>query len=137
MAADRRAGLSLVEVMMAILILGIGISSLVMATSRCLAVVRKAKNFEIARRLMGEVELTDPLIPGEIEAGEDSGNFDPPYNEWRWTRTVEEDENDEESGLFKVTMRVYWSEKGRETYEEVLTYLYSPEDKGGGAVESR
>ncbi|MGD9874537.1 MAG: prepilin-type N-terminal cleavage/methylation domain-containing protein [Kiritimatiellia bacterium] len=137
MAADRRAGLSLVEVMLALLILGIGISSLVMATSRCLAVVRKAKNFEIARRLMGEIELTDPLIPGEIEAGEESGNFDSPYSDWRWTRSVEEDENDEESGLFKITMRVYWSEKGRETYEEVLTYLYSPEDKGGGTVESR
>ena len=137
MTADRRAGLSLVEVLMAILILGIGISSLVMATSRCLAVVRKARNFEIARRLLGEVELTDPLIPGEIEAGEESGNCESPYRDWRWTRTVEEDENDEESGLFKITMRIYWSEKGRETYEEVITYLYSPEDKGGGAVVSR
>lgn len=137
MTADRRAGLSLVEVLMAILILGIGISSLVMATSRCLAVVRKARNFEIARRLLGEIELTDPLIPGEIEAGEESGNCEPPHRDWRWTRTVEEDENDEESGLFKITMRIYWSEKGRETYEEVITYLYSPEDKGGGSVVSR
>ena len=73
MAADRRAGLSLVEVMLALLILGIGISSLVMATSRCLAVVRKARNFEIARRLMGEIELTEPLMPGEIEAEELAG----------------------------------------------------------------
>ncbi|MDD2236646.1 MAG: prepilin-type N-terminal cleavage/methylation domain-containing protein, partial [Kiritimatiellae bacterium] len=52
-----KLGLTLIEVLMALAIMGIGLAGLVAAASRCLAVARKAKNYENTRRLLGEAEM--------------------------------------------------------------------------------
>lgn len=127
-----REGLTLIEVLLAIAILGIGIAGLVASASRCIAVVRQAKNYETARRLLGEIELTEPLFADEIEEGTESGSFPVPYDNYQWIRTVAL-EGEEEDGLYKLSMRVNWSDKGTENHEEVVTYLYAPEEASGGS----
>ncbi|NCC52838.1 MAG: prepilin-type N-terminal cleavage/methylation domain-containing protein [Spartobacteria bacterium] len=135
--SGRKQGLTLIEVMLALVILGISLVGLTATTSRCLAIARKARNYENARRLLGQIELTDPLFDEEIEPGDDSGSFDPPYEDYKWSRTIEQvaEEGEDEEGLYKITMRVIWSDRGRDTKEEVVTYLYAPEATEGGSFE--
>lgn len=130
------AALTLIEVMLAITILGIGLTVLIATTSRCLGVVRKAKNFETARHLLARVELEHPLqLEEKIEAGSEDGRFTG-EDGFQWTREIEV-VGEEEDGLFSVRTRVSWSEVGRQSSEEVMTYLYRPEEKKGGTVVSK
>ena len=41
----RRRGLTLIEVMLALAILGVGLSVLISTASKCLAVIRQSKNY--------------------------------------------------------------------------------------------
>ncbi|MBN1268234.1 MAG: prepilin-type N-terminal cleavage/methylation domain-containing protein [Kiritimatiellae bacterium] len=135
---SRRAGLTLIEVMLALAILGVGITVLVATASTCLSVARKARNYEEARRLLAHIELEFPLPALDIEEGSESGSFPHPYSGYTWTREVElESEDEEEEGLYRITMTVSWSERGKAASESVVTYLYAPEEKKGGTVESR
>ncbi|HRZ10854.1 MAG TPA: prepilin-type N-terminal cleavage/methylation domain-containing protein [Kiritimatiellia bacterium] len=129
----RRAGLTLIEVMLAIAILGLGLVALITTISRCLGVVRQARNFQTARHLLARAELENALqLEEQIEEGAEEGGFDGAPSEYRWSRTVERFGR-EEDGLFTVTWRVTWSEKGRASSEEVVTRLYAPEVKEGGS----
>ena len=131
-----REGLTLIEVMMALMILGIGLSVLISTASRCLAVVKQSRSYETARNLLGRVELEEPLqLKEKIEPGSEGGSFRDDYNGYRWSRDIEVVGN-EDDGLFKVTSRVYWSDRGGESIDEVVTYLYFPEEKKGGSVVS-
>ena len=130
-----RCGLTLLEVLMALAIMGIGIIGLVSAASRCLAIVRKSKNYENARHLLGRVEmdLHEYLLEneGEVEAGSGSVRFDSPFDDgWNgsWTLTEMGDGEDETKGLFELHLKVSWSERGQENNEEVVSYLYAPEE---------
>ena len=126
-----RAGLTLIEVMLATVILSVGLSALITATGRCLAVARKALEYETARRLVGQVDLEIPPDFEELEEGMESGRFSPPFEAYTWTREIEEHE-DEEFELFIVRTRVSWTRKGKEASEGVATYLYKPTYVRGG-----
>lgn len=123
--------------MLAVTILGLGLTALITTASRCLAVVRQAKNYETARHLLGRVELENPLqLEEKIQPGSDEGGFGSEYAGFRWRRDIETVGN-EEDGLFSVTTRVSWSDRGRASQEEIVTYVYAPEKEEGGTVVSR
>ena len=136
-----RSGLTLIEVMLALVILGIGLTVLISTASKCLAVVKQSRNYETARHLLAVVEMEFQNKILELEPGQDledgSGDVTFPdsgqYKGW-WEVTTEGDEKD---GLKKVTFRVSWSERGANPCEEVTTYLYVPQKKEGGTVVSR
>ncbi len=133
----RRAGLTLVEVMLALAVLAIGLTALISAASRCLSVVRQSRSYATSRNLLTRVELEKPLVlEEEIQAGSDSGGFGFDFPGYRWTREIEVVGKDEE-GLFLVRTRVYWSERSQEFFDEVITYLYKPEEEEGGTVVSQ
>lgn len=118
---------------MALAILGIGLSVLIASASKCLAVIRQSKNYETARHLLALVEVEEPLLLKEkIEAGSEDGQFSGDYYNYTWTRTIEI-VGDEEDGLFSVATRVSWSERGAKPFEEVVEYLYAPEDAKKGS----
>ena len=52
-----RSGLTLIEVMLALLILGVALPPLVAAAGRCLSIAKKARHYETARELLARVEL--------------------------------------------------------------------------------
>lgn len=131
--AGGRSGMTLIEVMLAVVILTTGLIALLTAASRCMAVVGQAKNYEVARRLIGEIDVVSPLrLLDEIQAGTESGGFDAPAG-WTWTRTLAEvEEGDEESeGLFRMTLRVSWGGKRGGGFEEVSQYLFVPKNSDG------
>lgn len=123
--------------MLALMILGIGLTALIAAASRCLAVVRQSRNYETSRNLINRVEVERPLqLEEEIVEGTDGGDFGGDYGGYTWFREIKV-VGEEEDGLFEVRTRVSWSDRGQESFDEVMTYLYAPEEKEGGTVVSR
>ena len=116
-----KRGLTLIEVLLAVTILGFSLTVLLTAASRCLAVIRFARIYPVAQWTLAMGELDHPLRPVEdlkdLEvAGEDyPGGF-------AFVRTVDDDEDDD--GLHVVRTRVTWSDRERQPYEEVVQYLY-------------
>jgi len=126
----------LIEVMLALVILGVGMVALVTAAGRCISVARQAKNFGTARELLARVEVEKPMLLEEnVEDVVGGGTFESPFEQFRWTRTVEQN-GFEEDGLWLVVTEILWTEDERSKKERVETLLYWPEDKEGGSVES-
>ena len=127
--------MTLIEVVLAVVILGTSLGVLVEGASRALAVVRQARNYEMARRMLGRVDAENPLrLKDEIEAGQESGTFEGGPPGWSWSRTFEDlgEEDEEQGGLFRMTVRVSWSQAGeRGGAEEIVQMLYVPEDADG------
>jgi len=123
----RGNGLTLIEVLLAIVILGIGAGVLMLATARCLAVISKSQHYSTAHRLILQVEAEHPLTRGMIEAGKDSGTFADSEG-YEWERKILEPENENRQGLYTVHTRVSWADRGRENSEEVVTWVYIPQE---------
>ena len=126
--------MTLVEVLLAIAILGTALAGLVEAASRALAVVRQARNYEMARRMLGRVDAENPLrLLDEIQAGQTSGTFPGGPAGWSWTRTLEDlgADDEEQEGLFRLTTRVSWGAGERRSQEEAVQMLYVPENRDG------
>ena len=138
-ARPRQSGMTLLEVMIAVVILGSSIAALVSATSRALAIVRQARNYEQARRMLGLVDVENPLwLKDEITPGTESGRFESAPPGWSWERTFEEIQTssesalDEGAGLYLLRTRVYWTQSGgSRSMEETVQHLYVPENNEG------
>ena len=126
--------MTLVEVLLAVVILGIALGGLVEAASRALAVVRQARNYEMARRMLGRVDAENPLrLLDEIQAGQEGGGFEGGPSGWSWTRSLEDlgVDDEQKEGLFLLTTRVFWGTGERKSMEEAVQYLYVPENRDG------
>jgi len=130
-----KAGMTLVEILMALAILAISAGVLMTATSRCLAVITTAKNYYEARRILETGELDYPLLvvqkKGQKELTALNLNVGPiefPRN-FTYQRTSERDEDKKD--LMIVKSRVSWSAKGKSAFEEVTSYLYYTNDVTG------
>lgn len=124
-----KAGFTLMEVMLASLILAIGLGMIMAAVSQCLSVARSAKIFDTTRDLLARVEADNPIeIVEDIEDIADDGKFDDPTLEkYAWRREVEP-VGDKKFGLFMITTTVTWSENNKESQEQLVTYRYSAKE---------
>ena len=120
-----KMGLTLVEVLLALVILTVGVSSMMMAMSRCLAVVRTARDRDNARGLIQRIDLEFPIEEVDMAELVEEGEFEDAEG-YTWFREIIMVDEEERPGLFLVTLRVQWSERGREAYEEVTMYKYAP-----------
>lgn len=121
-----KKGMTLIEVLIALIIITVGIASLSVAMVRCLSVVRTAQNREIARGLLRRVDVENPIDQKKITEADDSGTFDD-MEGYTWQRSIQMVDEEERPGLFLVTTRVQWSERNRETGEEITTFNYAPD----------
>ncbi len=135
MIRHSKAGMTLVEILMALAILAISAGVLMTATSRCLAVVSTAKNYYEARRILETGELDYPLLvvkkknEKELKAlNLNVGPIEYPRN-FTYQRTSERDPDKED--LMVIKTRVSWSAKGKAAFEEVTSYLYYTNDVTG------
>ena len=123
-----KEGMTLLEVLIAMVILSICASALLTAMSRCLSVVRTARSREVARSLMERIDMENPIESVDMNESSDSGIFDDTGDfTYRWFRDITIVDQEERPGLFLVTERIQWSERGREAYEEITIYRYAPE----------
>lgn len=123
--ASSKTGLTLIEVLIALVILSVGVASMMLAMSRCLAVVRTARNRDVARSLLWLMEVEYPIDKTSIEEISESGEFDE-VEGYTWSREVIMDDEELRPGLFLVTTRVQWSSRGKEAFEEIIGYTYAP-----------
>ena len=123
-----KRGLTLIEVMLAVVILGIGSGVLLLATARCLAIITKSQRYSTAQRLIMQIGAEYPLTRSEIDTGKKSGTFNAEEG-YRWEREITEPENENRKGLYTVRTRVSWSERGRDSFEEVTTWHFIPQEE--------
>jgi len=113
---------TLVEVLLAIVMLSIGLTVLLTGAVRCMAAISRSKEYQEAQWSLGQGEAEYPLIvtddPKDLEV--EGEVFD---NGHTFSRTVDEDED--EDGLYVVRTTVTWWDRGRESKEEVVRYLLS------------
>jgi len=124
------SGLTLIEVMLAVVILGIGSGVLLLATARCLAVTAKSQRYSTAQRLIQQVGAEHPLTrSSEIKTGTESGRFDDEEN-YRWEREITQPDEENRKGLYLVRTRVSWSDRGRDSFEEsTVWHFIKPEEE--------
>ncbi len=121
-----KKGLTLIEVLIAMVILSICAGALMVALARSLSVVRTARNREVARSLFSLVELNNPIDSVELDELSESGNFED-YDGYTWYRDIQMVDIEERPGLFLVTTRIQWAERGRDAFEEVTVFRYAPD----------
>ena len=121
-----RSGMTLIEVLIALIILSVGVSSMMVAMSRCLAVVRTARNRDVSRNLLRQVDIENPIDRKTIEETSESGDFED-HEAYTWYREVIMVDEEERPGLFLVTTRIQWSERGKDAFEEIVAYKYAPD----------
>jgi prepilin-type N-terminal cleavage/methylation domain-containing protein len=124
-----KQGLSLIEVLLALVIIGIGMTVLIATATKCISVARKIRVLETSRELLARVELEHPIqLEDKIEAAAGGGSFSYPDHNYRWERHVEPI-GLEEDGLFEIRTTIKWSEQRQESSESVVTYLYVPKER--------
>jgi len=120
-----KSGLTLIEVVLAVTILGVGLSVLLTAASRCLAVMKVSRKYQEAQWTRGLGELEFPLVEAEdIDDMEVVGHQYP--NDFTFLRDVGND--DDEDGLYIVRSKVRWSEHGRDSFEETVRYVWREDE---------
>jgi Tfp pilus assembly protein PilV len=118
--------MTLVEVLLATVILGAGLVVLMTCASRCLAIMRASKEYQNAQWVLAVGQLEYPMSPtNNVKLFE----VEPITYQDRYTfsRAVGDDEDDD--SLYVVQTRVEWSVRGQKTREEIVQYILQTEDE--------
>ena len=132
---QKSSGMTLIEILMALAILSVAAGVLMTATSRCLNVVRTAKNYYEARRILEIGELDYPLLviqkKGEKNPEPLNLNVGPISYPPNFSYERSSERSTEKEDLMVVRSRVTWSARGKASFEEVTSYLYYTNDVSG------
>lgn len=120
------AGLTLVEVLLSIIILSIGISTLMLATNRCLIVIKRAQNRDIAQNLIRQINTDYPIEKIDLKETIENGNFED-YEDFFWEREIIFADSEKTPGLFLINVTISWLERGKNSNEKISYYVYAPE----------
>ena len=98
-------GFTLIEVLIAMVILATSVASLMAATAQCMSVIGRGRQLETARGLLARVDAENPILSIDMEEGYESGEFDD-MEKYSWSREIVMDDEENRPGLFVVTTRV-------------------------------
>ena len=113
---------------MAIAILGAGLAVMMTGASRCLAVMKVARNFQAVQWTFGLALAEHPLFStNKLEDIEVSPQT---YKDMTFERTVDEKKDTkDDDGLYVVRTSVGWKDRSRTWREEMVQYVYLTEDQ--------
>jgi len=129
----RRSGMTLIEVLLAAALLGLGLVALLSGLSSCLAVMRASREYQSAQWAMSLAELAHPMTEiKEIEdlVVEDDSSL---VENFTFSRLVDEKvvvDELKDDGLYVVRTRISWGSGGDGQAEELVSYVWL---KGGGS----
>ena len=121
-----RSGFTLIEILLATMILALGLMTLLVSLSNCAAMMTLSKEYQDAQYVFNLGELKYPIV--ESTDVEDEVPVDPDSDlveGYVFERTVDEkelDTNEVDDGLFVVRTRVSWGD-GAEQFEELVRYV--------------
>lgn len=115
------AGFSLIEVMCAILILGVGLVGLTQGITTALS-SSKDSELQSAAALLASGQIETLRAEGYLIAGESEGEGDGALSNYTWIQTITETQPE---GLFEVTVKVQKTSSGEEIFE-LKTMLFDP-----------
>ena len=113
-------GMTLVEVLLSIMILGVGLVSVMVSVSQCMGLIRASKEYLDAQWVLGLGELKNPIretrnveddVPVSEMSLDEFLNDDMKARRYVYERVVDKKEEDpdiEDDGLFVVRSRVRW-----------------------------
>ena len=131
---NSRKGLTLIEVLMAVIILSISMTALLVASSRCIAVMTAARDYQTARWILQMKQLEHPILYETIEEIEDiEVDLEVEDNGFSFERIVEDDED--EDNLYLVRSIVSWNNKGYLAKEEYIEYIWFVSEEDADAYE--
>jgi prepilin-type N-terminal cleavage/methylation domain-containing protein len=134
LATKRSNGFTLLEVLLAVVILGISLTVFLQAAGKGIAFVSDAQGYERSRTFLNRLDLEEPLDLENLEEGVERGTLDGDDDGTvRWTRTITI-EGKEEDELYHIRSEVSW---GRDILHEesVETLLHQPTAIQGGWVK--
>ena len=126
--AHRSAGFSLIEVMVAILILGIALAGLTHGISTALG-SSKDSELQTTAALFAQGKIETVRAEGGIKDGEDDGECGPGLKIYRWKQTISATDID---GLHNVEVVVENSRNGQAIYELQTLLFEIPDDSTAG-----
>jgi prepilin-type N-terminal cleavage/methylation domain-containing protein len=117
------AGFSLIEVMVAILILGIALTGLVHGITTALS-SNKESELQTVAALFAQGKIEELRATHELDDGDEDGDCGATLPLYRWTQTIT---GTDVAGLHEVSVAVIQGQAGREIYE-LKTMLFEPDD---------
>lgn len=130
-----RRGFTLLEVLLAVLVLGVSLTVFFGAANQGLSLVTQAQTYADARTLLNRLRLVEPIDFDEFEEGETGGVFDGgDLGRVEWTRTVTL-EGKEEDEFYRLETRIEWGQRTARHEESTETFLHLPTAKEGGWVK--
>jgi prepilin-type N-terminal cleavage/methylation domain-containing protein len=121
-----RAGFTLVEVLAAMIILGIVLPVAMRGVSLSLAAASNAKHTSEAAQLADQ-KLGELVITGQWQQSGMGGDFTPDHPDYHWTMQSEQ----RDYGLNEVRVRVPWMQRGQAREFIASTLVY---DDGSGST---
>ncbi len=121
-----RSGFTLIEILLATMILALGLLTLMASLSNCAAMMTLSKEYQDAQYVFSLGELKYPIMESTDVEDEVPVDPDPDLVEgYVFQRTVDEKEletNEVDDGLYTVRTRVSWGD-GSEQFEELVRYV--------------
>ena len=128
-------GFTLLEILVAIAIMGIALLCIIQLFGGALKNAKMAQDYSTAAILCSE-KMEEVLLNPSIEEKEEAGEFDEPYRNFRWTVKIslfnDEEVIDEDSNirLYKIEVKVFWREKNKEKSFTLTTLRCVKIEKG-------
>lgn len=129
----RKDGFTLVEVLLAAMLLGVGLMSLFSGISRCLTMMKIAREFQKVQWVIGLGSVAYP-VPNVKEPEDLVVDPDTELAEgYTFERTVDEkkiEESWDDDKLYVMRTRISWGSGKEGEYEEIVEYVYLPDAQG-------
>jgi prepilin-type N-terminal cleavage/methylation domain-containing protein len=129
----RRDGFTLIEILLATMILAFGLLSLMVGLGNCAAMMTLSKQYQDAQYVFSLGELKYPILESTDVEDEVPVDPDPELVEgYVFERTVDEkerDTNEVDDGLYVVRTRVTWG-TGENQFEELVRYVRQLKSEG-------
>lgn len=133
--AGDSSGFTLLEVMLAVFIVGTSFIFFVTAAVNSLSIAVSAKDYEKARMLLQRVEIEDPLQIDEVDGDDsDGGRFSGDFRDYSWKRVVTQ-VGEESDQLYQVTTSISWERGERDLDESMSRLLHVPSARKNGWID--
>lgn len=123
--ARRRNAFTLLEVLIAIVILAAAMLAIMEGISRSLNAVDSIRNTNIATELLG-IKLAELQQQSTLEEGGEDGEFEETHPGFTWSTEIML--SPDFIDLYNVKITVAWTERGQPASESIETLLYRASD---------